>query len=185
MSLVTTLPQSRPLTRPDLEGMPDDGHRYELLDGAMLVTPAPSWLHQQVVSRLWQVLDAARPGPDVRVFVAPVDVVLAEDTVLQPDVLIARRADLGPHDLPAAPLLAVEVLSPSTRRIDMTLKRSVYEAAACPAYWVVDPDEPSLTVWQLAGDRYVEVAHVRGSEPWQATSPFAVRIVPADLVTDA
>jgi Uma2 family endonuclease len=58
---------------------------------------------------------------------------------------IPRRSDLTDRDLPTAPLLAVEVLSASTRRIDLMLKRSRYEAAGCPSYWVVDPGEASLT----------------------------------------
>ena len=175
------LPRSRPLTRADLETMPDDGHRYELIDGVLIVTPAPSWQHQRAVGRLLMLLTAACP-PDLEAFVAPLDVTLAEDTVMEPDVLVARKADLGDRDLPAAPVLAVEVLSPSTRRIDLTLKRSRLEAAGCPAYWVIDPDEPSLTGWELRGDAYVRVAHVRGGEAFEATVPFSVRVVPADLV---
>jgi Uma2 family endonuclease len=185
MSSVTTLPQSRPLTRADLDALPDDGHRYELLDGSLLVTPAPSWLHQRVVTRLWQVLASAVTSRDIEVFVAPLDVVLADDTVLQPDVLVARRADLGRRDLEAAPLLAVEVLSPSTRRIDLTLKRARYEAARCPTFWVVDPDEPSLTAWRLEGDRYGEPIVVRGEQEWAADAPFPVSVRPDDLVADA
>ncbi|HSK27978.1 MAG TPA: Uma2 family endonuclease, partial [Jiangellales bacterium] len=62
MTDVTTLPRSRPLTRADLGAMPDDGHRYELLDGSLIVTPAPTWRHQSVVGRVYALLDAARPG---------------------------------------------------------------------------------------------------------------------------
>ena len=175
------LPRSRPLTRADLETMPDDGHRYELIDGTLIVTPAPSWHHQRAVTRLVALLNDACP-PDLEAFVGPLDVTLAEDTVMEPDVLVARKADLGDRDLPAPPVLAVEVLSPSTRRIDLTLKRSRLEAAGCPAYWVIDPAEPSLTAWELRGDTYVEVAHVRSAEAFEATVPFPVRVVPADLV---
>jgi Uma2 family endonuclease len=175
------LPRSRPLTHADLETMPDDGHRYELIDGTLVVTPAPSWRHQRAVTRVWALLNAGCP-PDMEVFVAPLDVALAEDTVMKPDVLVARRADLGDRDLPATPVLAVEVLSPSTRRVDRTLKRSRLEAAGCPAYWVVDPDEPSLTAWQLHGDAYVEAGHVCGGEAFETTVPFRVRVVAADLV---
>jgi Uma2 family endonuclease len=184
MADVTTLPRSRPLTRADLDALPDDGHRYELLDGSLVVTPAPTWRHQSAVVRLWKVLDAARPGPEIRVFVAPMDVVLAADTVLQPDVLVARRSDLSEADLPTAPLLAVEVLSPSTRRIDLTLKRSRYEAAGCRAYWVVDPEAPSLLAWELRHGTYELVADVRGTETHRATSPYPVEVRPADLAAD-
>ena len=180
-SQALTLPRSRPLTRADLETLPQDGHRYELIDGVLIVTPAPSWQHQRVVGRLLMLLNGACP-PELEAFVAPLDVTLAEDTVMEPDLLVARKADLGDRDLPAAPVLAVEVLSPSTRRIDLTLKRSRLEAAGCPAYWVIDPDEPSLTAWELRGDTYVEAGQVRGGQAFEATVPFSVRVVPADLV---
>ncbi|MDP9444905.1 MAG: Uma2 family endonuclease [Actinomycetota bacterium] len=183
MGSVTTLPRSRPLTRDDLEKMPDDGHRYELVDGTLIVTPAPSWRHQRVVTRLWSLLNAQCP-PGLEVFVAPLDVVLATDTVLEPDVLVVRRADLGDRDLPAAPVLAVEVLSPSTRHIDLTLKRSRLEAAGCRSYWVVDPDAAVLTAWELGDDGYVEVAQVRGEEEYAAEAPYPVVVRPADLVRD-
>lgn len=184
MGTVTALPQSRPLTRGDLDALPDDGHRYELLDGSLLVTPAPSWQHQRLVTRLSHLLATAVSGPDVEVFVVPLDVVLADDTVLQPDVLVARRADLGRRDLEKVPQLAVEVLSPSTRHIDLTLKKARYEAAACPAFWAVDPDEPSVTAWTLHDGRYGEPVTVVGEQVWTANLPFVVTVRPAELVAD-
>ena len=183
MGAVTTLPRSRPLTRDDLDAMPDDGHRYELIDGALIVTPAPSWQHQRVVTRLSALLARACPQ-DLEVFVAPLDVVLGIHTVMQPDVLVARRADLGQRDLPAAPVLAVEILSPSTRHIDLSLKRSRFEAAHCPAYWVIDPDEPSLTAWQLRDEAYAQVCFARGDQECAMEQPFAVAVRPSALVRD-
>ncbi len=181
MAPVTTLPRGRPLTRNDLDAMPDDGHRYELVDGALVVTPAPTWRHQHVVLELAVLLRSSGPA-DLEVLVAPFDVALSGDTVLQPDVLVARRRDLSEPELPVAPLLAVEVLSPSTRRVDLTLKRSRYEAAGCASYWVVDPDPPALTAWELRGDRYVQVADVSGEQEYAARQPFPVVVCPADLI---
>lgn len=180
MEDVQTLPRSRALTREDLEAMPDDGHRYELIDGALVVTPAPNWRHQLVVVALVVALRERCPS-DLVVFVAPLDVELAEDTVLQPDVLVARRADLDDHGLPAAPVLAIEVLSPSTRLIDHTLKRSRFEVAGCLSYWVVDPETPSLTAWELGTSGYTELAHVRGDDQFEATLPYPLTISPRDL----
>ncbi len=160
MVTVTTLPRSRPLSRDDLEKLPNDGRRYELVDGALVVTPTPSYRHQDVVGNLHVTLRAACPS-HLKVLLAPFDVALAEDTLLQPDLLVARRSDFTERDLPVAPLLAVEVLSPSTRLIDLHLKRARYEAAGSPAYWVIDPDAPSLTVWELRDDQYAEVARRR------------------------
>jgi Uma2 family endonuclease len=161
MVVVTTLAHGAPFTRDDLAAMPGDGHRHELIDGALLVTPAPLIRHQIVSGRLYSILDASRP-PTFLVLCAPVDVVLADDTVVQPDLLVARRTDFSEADLLGSPLLAVEILSPSTRLIDLNLKKARYEAAGCPSYWVVDPDVPSLTAWELRDGRYVEMAHVVG-----------------------
>jgi len=180
MDDVQTLPRGRALTRDDLQAMPDDGHRYELVDGALVVTPAPNWTHQRVVLALAVALRDSCPS-DLEVFVAPLDVELADDTVLQPDVLVARRADLGQHGLPAAPALAVEVLSPSTRLIDHTLKRSRFEVAGCPSYWVVDPQTPSLTAWELGASGYTELAHVVSDEEFETALPYPVTIIPTDL----
>ncbi|MDT0185306.1 Uma2 family endonuclease [Microbacterium sp. ARD31] len=178
---MTVLPQSRPLTADDLAAIPDDGHRYELIDGTLIVTPAPSWRHQRAVSRLLRALmDAA--ADDLEVLAAPFDVRLADDTVLQPDVLVCRVTDLTQRNLPAAPLLAVEVLSPSTRLVDLNLKRARYEAAGCPSYWVVDPEAPTITAWELRDGVYAEVASVAGGEPFAAARPFPVTFAPRDLV---
>ncbi|MDP9444864.1 MAG: Uma2 family endonuclease [Actinomycetota bacterium] len=181
MEAVTTLPWSRALQRADLARMPDDGHRYELVDGTLIVTPAPSPRHQTAVLALARLLSDRCPT-DCQVFVAPLEVVLADDTVLQPDVIVARRADLTDRDLPAPPVLAVEVTSPSTRRVDLTLKRSRYEAVRCPSFWVVDPDAPSLTARELRATTYEEVAHVVGEQRYDATTPYEVTVCPAQLI---
>src|SRR6266540_5351456 len=184
MSVVSTLlPHGRPLTRADLDRMPDDGHRYELVDGVLVASPAPRPRHQRAVYRLARLLDHACPA-QFEVLPGPLDVVLASDTVLIPDIVVGRRADFTDKNLPAAPLLAVEVLSPSTRRFDLMLKRSRFEAAGAQAYWVVDPDEPFLIAWELRDGSYVEVAHVKADEPYEATVPFPVTVVPRGLVAE-
>jgi Uma2 family endonuclease len=169
-----------PLTRDDLDRMPDDGHRYELIDGSLIVTPGPLLRHQDVVLNLAVLLKAACP-PDLKVVVAPVDVVIGEDTVMQPDVLVARREDFNLRELPTAPLLAVEVFSPSTRRIDLMLKFSRLQEAGCESYWVIDPDTPELVAWQMRDGAYVQVAKAAGDERTELTAPFEVSVVPADL----
>lgn len=179
---VTVLPQSRPLTADDIAAIPDDGHRYELIDGTLIVTPAPSWRHQRAVARLLRTLMDAVPDDGLEVLAAPFDVRLADDTVLQPDVLVCHVRDLTQRNLPAAPLLAIEVLSPSTRLVDLNLKRARYEAAGSDSYWVVDPAAPSITAWELRGGAYAEVSSVTGGELFTATHPFPVALAPRDLV---
>ncbi len=120
--------------------------------------------------------------PEMQTIVAPFAVVLSGDTELQPDVLVARRADLTDTELPGSPVLAVEILSPSTRTFDLRLKRARYERAGTPAYWVVDPVEARLVAWELRGGTYVQVADVRGDEAYDAAVPCAVTVVPSALV---
>jgi Uma2 family endonuclease len=101
---------------------------------------------------------------------------------MQPDLLVARREDFTERELPVAPLLAHEVLSPSTRRIDLMLKFSRFEAAGCVSYWVVDPDTPSLIAWELRDGAYTQVAKVVGDQEARLTRPYDVTVVPANLI---
>ena len=183
MTSVTTLPFGRPLTRADLEAMPDDGHRYELIDGVLIVSPGPQLPHQDVVGNLYLLLRTACP-PALKVVLAPFAVALADDTEVQPDVLVARREQFTRKELPGPPLLAVEVLSPSTRRVDLLLKRDRLQAAGVPSYWLVDPDAPSVVVLELTDGGYVEVASAHGAEAVEVERPFRVRLVPAELRDD-
>jgi Uma2 family endonuclease len=188
--MVTAMPapvetMGRPFTRADLEGMPDDGRRYEIIDGVLIVSAAPGRLHQRAVGRMYRLLGDASPL-EFEVLTAPFAVGLADDTELEPDVVVARVADLTDKDLPAAPMLAVEVLSNSTRLIDLNVKKERLRRAGTPAYWVVDPvarpAEARLIAWELVKDEYRQVADVRGDEVYEATVPFPVRVVPDELV---
>jgi Uma2 family endonuclease len=110
-------------------------------------------------------------------------------TAIQPDVLVARFDDLraeGGKFLVTAPMLAVEVLSPSTRRFDRLVKLSVYEESGVEAYWLVDPDltAPSVTILERAGDRLVQTAEAVGDDEVSVDRPFPVRFRPGDLVAD-
>ena len=176
------LPWGDPVTVGDLDAIPDDGHRYELVDGTMLVTPAPARVHQRCVARLVAVLLAAAP-PDHEVLPAPFDWVVDDVTKFQPDVVVARRDDVGDQRLEATPLLVVEVLSPSTHLADLTLKRTAYERARVPAYWIVDTDVPRLTALHMSEGRYIEAASVARAESYTADFPFPVVVVPDALVS--
>ncbi|WP_028926479.1 Uma2 family endonuclease [Pseudonocardia acaciae] len=182
MTVMTTSIPGRPFTVDDLEAMPDDGHRYELLDGVLLVSPAPGRRHQRVCGQLFIKLEQACPG-GMEVLFAPFAVQTSKSTELQPDVLVARESDLTEQNLPAAPLLAVEILSPSTALFDLNTKRAAYERMRAPSYWVVDPDQLVLTAFELdENGRYQQVAEVKGTEEFRAERPFPVRIVPAELL---
>ena len=190
MVVVTTLPFGRPLTVDDLDVLPDDGHRYELLDGSLLVTPAPAWGHQAVAKNVTLLLDENCP-PDLRVVPAPFEWRIRSDTALQPDVLVARFADLdaapGRKHLLAPPLLVVEVQSPSTRRIDRMTKLAAYDDEGVAAYWIVepDPDRPSIEVFERTeASRLMAAGSAVGDAVLHCTVPFAVDIQPSALVAD-
>lgn len=179
--VAAALPWGRELTVDDLDEMPDDGRRRELVDGVLVVTPAPGVPHQVVVANLVRLLLDTHVDGTV-VLPAPVDWVPEGTTVLQPDVVVVERAEAGEARLTRVPLLVVEVLSPSTRSYDLGMKRLAYARRRVPVYWVVDPTPPvTLTVFHLEGDAFVEVAAVSGTEPYQAGTPFHVTVVPARL----
>ena len=179
--MTTTLPRGRALTIEDLEAMPDDGNRYELIDGVLVVSASPMPRHQRMAFKLGMVLEAAVPD-DLWLMALPVDVELDRRTMVAPDLVVAPRSSFNEKRLPAAPLLAVEILSPSTRLTDLNVKFARFERAGIPSYWVLDPAEARLVAWELVDGKYVEVADVVGDESWTATKPFAVTITPGALL---
>ena len=167
------------LTRDDLDALPDDGLRHELIDGQFVMTPSPGWPHQRVARTLTMLLQPALAVVGLEVFFAPLDVVLGTH-VVEPDLLVTPRAALGEHDL-SSPLLVVEILSPSTARIDRGRKRELYEEFGVHSYWIVDPTAPSVTTMELYGGRYEIVAHAVGDESIDITTPIALTFTPAEL----
>ena len=172
-----------PFTVDDLERMPDDGRRYELIDGMLIVSPAPAVRHQRVAFLLGMLLEDACPD-DLVVFGTPVNVRFSLRSALEPDVTVARVTDSGGVRLEQTPLLVAEVLSPDSVLRDLNLKKAAYERPGIPSYWVVDPDldQPSLRAYELDGGSYAEVAHVTGGEAFRAGKPFDVEVVPDRLV---
>ena len=171
-----------PFTVEDLDRMPDDGHRYELIDGMLIVSPAPNIGHQRVIIVLGSLLEQA--CPEDMVVLADVGVRIAEKSALEPDVVVARVADAEGVRLTQPPMLVAEVLSPDSVLRDLNLKKAAYERFGIPSYWMVDPDldRPSLRAFELDGGCYTEVANVTGDEAFRARQPFGVEIVPDSLV---
>jgi len=170
------------LTVKDMEDMPDDEFRYELDDGMLVVSPAPSLPHQIAVTRLAVALNAACP-PGLLVVTGPgVNINKFHHRV--PDLVVMRVESITPMFMTDPPVLAVEVPSPRTRRYDRGRKRDVYERFGIPSYWIIDvgQEEPSLTALDLRRGKYTETARVAGDEAFHAAKPFPVTIVPADLV---
>jgi Uma2 family endonuclease len=143
----------------DLAHTPDDGKRYELLDGELYVTPAPSPQHQRISKRLQRQLEAYFEARDLgEVFAAPVDVILAPHDVVEPDlVVVLDDAQVSARAIEGAPALAVEILSPTTRDRDRTVKARRYAALGIEHYWIVDVRSKRVECYRRRGDRYESV----------------------------
>lgn len=182
MTVMAEIPgDSKRWTIDDLERLPDDGQRYELLDGRLLVSPAPVVKHQKAVGRLDLLLSAACP-PDLEVFVAPLDWQLDRRNSLEPDLLVVPPQSVDAKNITDVLTLAVEVLSPSTRGVDLVDKRAKYEAAGVASYWVVDPDVPSVLAWELVDGRYQVAGEVSADERLDLKLPFSVTLTPSALL---
>jgi Uma2 family endonuclease len=130
----------------DYCAIPSDGKRYELLDGQVHVTPAPSPLHQRASKRLQRLLEAYfEESGRGEVFDAPIDVILTPHDVVQPDlVVVTAPSQVSSRGIEGAPLLVVEVLSPTTTVYDRTTKAQRYAALGIPHYWIVDPEARTI-----------------------------------------
>ena len=149
--------QPRLLTYEDYAALPDDGRRYQVLDGELDVTPAPTTLHQKVSMRLSHLLfEHAEAGDLGLVLAAPVDVVLGRHVIVQPDLVYVSKPRLSivtPKFILGAPDLAIEILSPGTKRKDRRKKSRIYARESVPWYWIADPDERTIDEWELDSDR--------------------------------
>jgi Uma2 family endonuclease len=146
------------LTYADYAAIPSDGKRYELHEGELSVTPAPGTRHQQIVGNLYLALrhhaDAARLG---QVFVSPVDCILSDTTVVQPDLVFVastRLAVISARGIEGPPTLVVEVLSPSTVSVDRAVKLQLYARHGVACYWIVDPDARRIDAYVLSEGAY-------------------------------
>jgi Uma2 family endonuclease len=154
--------------------------RYELIGGQLLVTPPPLSNHQRVVGHLMLLLHSNCPD-ELEVLPGPCEFRPSTGHVLLPDLLVCRREDVGARSVVRI-LLAVEVLSRSTRTTDLLLKRTLYEDARVSSYWLFDPEAEELTVLELVDGAYVERAVVKGNDVFAAELPFVVPVVLSDLV---
>src|SRR6266511_5909326 len=145
------------LTYEDYAALPADGRRYEIHDGELSVTPAPSPQHQMVSRDLLTVLHHHVKTKGLgEVLYAPLDVILAETAIVQPDIVYLDRTRLGAisrRGIEGAPTLVVEILSPSTTLIDRSTKRGLYARHGVPYYWLVDPEGRAIEALVLGPDR--------------------------------
>ncbi|MDP4511121.1 Uma2 family endonuclease [Nonomuraea turcica] len=178
------LPGARPFTVDDLFKFPDDGNRYELFNGSLVVSPAPTPRHQRIIYRLQRILDDAAPAEleplsTVNVRPSDKDFYIPDLVVVPKAVSDSVRLMFAPRDL----LLVVEVVSPTTGVHDRTAKVAAYAAAGIPFYWRVEPDEgPSLYVYELQGDSYRGPVAYKPGALAILSWPYPVSFDPADLI---
>lgn len=152
--------RSRSLTYDDLQRVRESrDERLELIEGEIIVTPAPAPLHQVIAHRLAVMLDQAIDPDDFGVIMqSPLDVFFGEHTVVQPDLAVLlrnRMEQFGPQKLEGAPSLTIEILSPSTSDRDRGVKRELYARNGVPEFWLVDLDARTITVFSdPQDDRY-------------------------------
>jgi Uma2 family endonuclease len=153
-------------TYADYAALPNDGQRYEVMDGVLLMAPSPNAAHQSVITRLavffFQYVESAGIG---RIFVAPFDVELATNRVVQPDALVLLNRSLGKltaSHVVGAPDLVVEVASPGTAVYDRLNKFEAYARAGVEEYWLVDPEVRSIEVLVLQNGTYYSKGIFRG-----------------------
>ena len=161
------------LTYEDYCDLPDDGRRYEILDGELGVTPSPTRSHQELAANLLIALKlfvAARGLGEV--FIAPFDVILEKTSVVVPDLLFVSRERLEivtEHGVQGAPDLIVEILSPGTSRRDRGDKAQLYARHGVRHYWLADPDGQVLETLELDGELYRETARLTGAARFTPT----------------
>jgi Uma2 family endonuclease len=155
------------LTYEDYAALPDDGRRYELYEGELSVTPAPGVHHQETLAKLFVILwGHVKVGGLGKLLFAPVDCILENITVVQPDIVFVATAHLSvvsERGIEGPPTLAVEVISPSTASIDRRRKLQLYARYAVPGYWIVDPPARTIEAYELAQGQYRDAGTLSGT----------------------
>jgi Uma2 family endonuclease len=156
---------STPLSYAAYAEIPADGQRWEFLDGEVFVTPAPSPAHQFAVQRLCRFLEdhLAAFGDDAIAFVSPIDVILNDREIVQPDVVVARRGQVSGRGIEGAPPLLVEVVSPTRPSLDREVKARRYAANGVERFWLVDPVARTVECFRLVGAQYQGTAAASGN----------------------
>ena len=161
--------QTIPWTYEDYLAFPEDGKRYEIIEGDYHMSPAPRTRHQDISGNLFSLLKVYFKGTKKgRVFAAPTDVILSDINIVQPDLLVilaARTSIITEKNIQGAPDLVIEILSETTRKTDEVVKKKLYERYGVLEYWIVDPELALVKIYRLTDGRYAkaeEVAEERG-----------------------
>ncbi|MBK9978450.1 MAG: Uma2 family endonuclease [Gemmatimonadetes bacterium] len=169
----------RDWTVDEVRALPDDGNRYEVIDGELFVTPAPSWLHQQAAMEF---LFLVRPYADrcaLDCYIAPAEVAFSPRRSVEPDLFVVPRMDgrRATHFEEVQRLvLAVEVISPSSARADRYRKRHLYQSEDVPEYWIVDPDARFVERWRPGDDAPEILVESLAWTPQEDVEPLVIDV---------
>ena len=159
-----------------VKALPDDGKRYEVLDGILFVSPSPSWQHQRAVRILLVALDAyCREHSLGEALAAPADIELSPKDLVQPDVFVVPEIRSSWADVRSL-LLACEVISPSTARSDRYDKRRTYQRHGVPEYWIIDLDARGVERWQPDDARPEVLNQILEWRPRTDIPPFTLNL---------
>ena len=156
--------QKKPFTYQDYLNLPEDGNRYQVINGELVMAPSPLPLHQIVSGELF--LSIGNYVKDKKlgmVFSAPLDVVLSEDNVLQPDILFIskeRQQIITDKNIAGAPDLVIEILSPATAYYDLFDKKEIYQKFGVKEYWIVDPMRRWMELYHLQKGQFELIQHL-------------------------
>ena len=155
------------LTVDDYMLMPEDGKRYELVEGELIVSPSPKRFHQEIVGELYEAIKIwVRTEGLGKVLVAPLDYRIDDHNVVQPDILYLPKSHPQYDDYDALlsepPGLVVEVLSPGRAKHDLQTKFALYQRAGVPCYWIADYDREIMEAWELKKGVYVQSHRAKG-----------------------
>jgi Uma2 family endonuclease len=168
-------------TEDDLATLPDDGNRYEIIDGELFVTPSPAWRHQTALKLLVLVIDpylVASVAGDLQV--APADVVFDKRNVVEPDLFVVPLVNgRRPKTWQEAGrlLLAIEIVSPSSARQDRVAKRWLYQGQEVPEYWVIDVDATLVERWRPGDERPEILTDRLDWQPSAEHAPLSIDLV--------
>jgi Uma2 family endonuclease len=164
------------MTYKDFAELPDDGKHYELIEGELVLNPSPVTRHQQIcfkIARWLQTYFDEHGGGEA--FIAPLDVVLSDDVVVEPDVMVVRSERtviVTESNIQGAPNIVVEVLSDRTRRRDEIVKRKLYERYGVDEYWIVDPVIDVVKIYRREGLTFLRAAEISTESGGEITSPL-------------
>lgn len=181
MAMPNPIPEPTIWTIEMLRDLPDDGNRYEIIDGELLVSPSPRWRHQRAVRALLMRLSAyVEPQRIGYVYQSPADVDFSRTTVVEPDLFVVPLVDGRPPNYfqeVRRLLLAVEVLSPSTARYDRQTKRRLFQRERVPEYWIVDCDARLVERWRPDDERPEILTDTIAWHPEGASEPLVIDLV--------